>query len=376
MTETQFESPFGSLELFRKPRRAQEKLRAWDAADEYLLYTVAEEFPGMTRPLICNDSFGALSVALHRQQPLNWSDSCIAQQAARENLLTNGLKETAVEFIGSLQVPPAKPELVIIKVPKTLALLEDQLIRLKPMLTDSSRVLIGGMVKSMPSSIWKMVERLIGPTQTSRALKKAKVIHTTPDSSLALPGNPYPTSWLLDGTEFTLINHANVFSREKLDIGARFLIQNLPQTEGDGDIIDLGCGNGVLGILAASQNPQAILHFVDESFMAIASATHNYQQLGRDYTRASFHVSDGLSDFEDECSDLILCNPPFHQQQAVDEGPALELFSQAARVLRAGAELWVVGNRHLGYHKKLKKWFKPVQLIASNKKFVILKATK
>lgn len=376
MTETQFETPTGRFELYRLPRRPQEKLRAWDAADEYLLQTMAENFSAIKSPVICNDSFGALSVALHRQQPLNWSDSYISQQAARENLLTNGVKEDAVEFINSLHVPPVSPELVLIKAPKTLALLEDQLIKLKPLLMDSSRVLIAGMVKSMPSSLWKMVERIIGPTQTSRAVKKAKVIQATSDRSLPLASTPYPTSWALEETTLSLINHANVFAREKLDIGARFLLEHLPQTEGEGDIIDLGCGNGVLGIMAARQNPQATLHFVDESFMAIASATQNYRQLGHDKDQSSFHVSDGLTDFEDECSDLILCNPPFHQQLAVDDGPALDLFRQAERVLRPGAELWVVGNRHLGYHKKLKNWFKPVELIASNKKFVILKATK
>jgi 16S rRNA (guanine1207-N2)-methyltransferase len=376
ISETQFETPFGQFELQRRPRRAQEKLRPWDAADEYLLKTVAEEYSGFNRPLICNDSFGALSVALHRQQPVNWSDSYIAQQAVRDNLLTNKLEAACVEFLGSLSLPPSSPELVLVKVPKTLALLEDQLIRLKPLLTDSSRVLIAGMVKSMPSSVWKMVERVIGPTQTRRAVKKAKIIQVTVDPALGLPVNPYPTSWTLEETSLIFVNHANVFSREKLDIGARFLMENLPQTEGEGDIIDLGCGNGVLGIMAARQNPQAIMHFVDESYMAIASATQNYEQSGLDTGQASFHVSDGLSDFEDACSDLVLCNPPFHQQQAVDDGAALNLFSQAARVLRPGAELWVIGNRHLGYHKKLKKWFKPVELMASNNKFVVLKATK
>ena len=376
MTETHFETPFGHFELYRHPRRPQEKLRAWDAADEYLLQSVALEFAAIKKPLLCNDSFGALSVALHQQQPIHWSDSAIAQQATRDNLHSNGLEEGAVKFLDSLQLPQSQPELVLIKVPKTLALLEHQLIHLRPLLSGASRVLVAGMVKSMPSSLWKMLERIVGPTRTSRAVKKAKVIQLTIDTSLPLPPNPYPTSWTLEDTQLTLINHANVFSREKLDIGTRLLLEHLPQTEGEGDIIDLGCGNGVLGLMAARQNSQAKLHFVDESYMAIASAIHNVQQLGRGKDLASFHVSDGLGDFEDACSDLVLCNPPFHQQQAVDDGPALELFRQAARVLRSGAELWVVGNRHLGYHKKLKQWFKPVELIASNKKFVVLKATK
>lgn len=376
MIEAQLETPFGGYELFRLPRRPEEKLRAWDAADEYLLKTVHDKFSDITKVLICNDSFGALSVALHRQQPLNWSDSFIAQQAARSNLINNGLTEDAVGFIDSMHVPPTPIDMVLIKVPKTLALLEDQLIKLKPLLTESSQVLIAGMVKTMPSSLWKMVERIIGPTNTSLAVKKAKVIQVTVDQDLPLADNPYPTIWGLENSSLTLVNHANVFSREKLDIGARFLLEHLPQTDGEGNIIDLGCGNGVLGLMAARQNLASTVHFIDESFMAIASATENYQQLERATELASFRVSDGLSNFEDESGDLILCNPPFHQGQAVDDGAALDLFSQAQRVLRQGAELWVVGNRHLGYHKKLKKWFKPVETIASNKKFVILKATR
>jgi 16S rRNA (guanine1207-N2)-methyltransferase len=83
-----------------------------------------------------------------------------------------------------------------------------------------------------------------------------------------------------------------------------------------------------------------------------------------------------LTDFEDESCDLVLCNPPFHQQQAVGDAIALSMFEQAARVLRSDAECWVVGNRHLDYHKKLGKWFGGVELAASSAKFVIFKANK
>jgi len=273
-------------------------------------------------------------------------------------------------------VPKQPVNLVLIKVPKTLALFEDQLIRLKPLLTTESCMLVAGMARSMPAAVWKILERIIGPTKTSRAVKKAKLIHVTVDTNLKRPKNPYPVSWKLEGTDYSLINHANVFSREKLDIGSRFLLQNLPETEGSGDIIDLGCGNGVLGLMTASQNNQAVLHFVDESYMAVESARINFQQLNAEPDSASFHVSDGLTGFDDDSSDLILCNPPFHQQQAVGDSIAISMFRDSARVLKSGGELWVIGNRHLAYHKKLQNWFDAVELVASNKKFVILKACK
>jgi 16S rRNA (guanine1207-N2)-methyltransferase len=52
------------------------------------------------------------------------------------------------------------------------------------------------------------------------------------------------------------------------------------------------------------------------------------------------------------------------------------MFMEARRVLVEGGELRIVGNRHLGYHAKLKKLFGNCTTVAANKKFVVLSATK
>ena len=49
-------------------------------------------------------------------------------------------------------------------------------------------------------------------------------------------------------------------------------VEHLPRSDAQRTIVDLGCGNGVIGLVAATRNPQAALAFVDESFMAVASA--------------------------------------------------------------------------------------------------------
>jgi 16S rRNA (guanine1207-N2)-methyltransferase len=231
------------------------------------------------------------------------------------------------------------------------------------------------MVKKMPSSLWQMLERIIGPAETSLARKKARLINVGVDLQLPLPKNPYPKRWRCDEMPFEIINHANVFSRERLDIGTRFLLQHFPGTRGVTEIIDLGCGNGLLGLLAAQQNPEARLHFVDESYMAIASARENFQQFDAALQNAQFHLGDGLTAFDKNSADLVLCNPPFHQSHALGDTVALSMFKGSARVLRDGGALWVVGNRHLGYHAKLRRWFAAVDLVASNRKFVILRCS-
>ncbi len=69
-----------------------------------------------------------------------------------------------------------------------------------------------------------------------------------------------------------MVNHANVFAKEQLDIGARFLLEHLPVVEEGAVVADLGCGNGVLGLALLKQQPEAKVIFTDDSYMAVASA--------------------------------------------------------------------------------------------------------
>ncbi len=373
--ETTLNVPQGQFQLHRLPRRKGEPLRAWDAADEYLLEQLADE--GLPREgarvLILNDGFGALAVALHAHQPVAISDSWLSHEATRFNATANGIG--SVELLDSLAEPEGEFDLVLIKIPKTLALLEDQLIRLRAHINTKTRVIAAGMVKGMPASAWQLLARLIGPTTPSKAQKKARLIFCEPDPSLSIPESPYPSCYELEDSDYTLCNHANLFSRESLDIGSRFLLQHMPATEGPTAIIDLACGNGVLGIVAAGQNPEAKLSFADESFMAIASARENFQRAFPE-REAEFRIGDGLSEFDNDSAELILCNPPFHQQHTVGDRIAQGMFRHSKRVLKKGGELWVVANRHLGYHLSLKKLFGNVEVVASNPKFVILRSVK
>lgn len=368
--------PQGRLTLHRLPRRRREVLRAWDSADEYLLQEIAErvEAGSDIRVLVVNDSFGALAVALAPWAPQVWSDSFLSHRATYENLVANDHDPNGLTFLSSLDQPTGPLNLVLIKVPKTLALLEDQLIRMRPLLSEDTQVLVAGMVKAMPRNVWALLERLLGSTDTTLARKKSKLIRVTPDLSLPVPPSPYPVQYRLEGTNWQIDNHANVFSRDSLDIGTRFFLQHLPTQPKRQEIIDLGCGNGVLGLHAAAQHPDATVHFIDESFMAIGSARGNFERAFGTMRPAEFHVGDGLNGFPRASADLVLCNPPFHQQRTVGDHIAQSMFLQAKEVLRPDGELWVIGNRHLAYHSSLKRHFGYVELVTSNAKFVILRA--
>ena len=74
--------------------------------------------------------------------------------------------------------------------------------------------------------------------------------------------------------------------------------------------------------------------------------------------------------------DVIVCNPPFHQRGALTDAVAWQLFLDARSHLRSGGELWVVGNRHLGYHVKLARLFGRCRQVAAHPKFVVRAATR
>ncbi|WP_313108538.1 23S rRNA (guanine(1835)-N(2))-methyltransferase RlmG [Atlantibacter sp.] len=361
------------LTLERYPPMPEEApLQAWDAADEYLL----QDLPPADGPtLIFNDAFGALTCALAARNPWNISDSFIAQQAARHNLHLNHLEAQAMTFQDSLAPLPAAPALVLIKIPKQLALLEQQLRALRTVVTPQTRIIAGAKARDIHNSTLALFEKILGPTTTSLAWKKARLIHTQVTLP-ALPDAPATLNWTLDGNPWTIHNHANVFSRTGLDIGARFFLQYLPENV-DGEMVDLGCGNGVIGLTLLAQNPQAKVTFVDESFMALASSRLNVEHnLPDALPRSEFVVNNALAGMEPDRFHAVLCNPPFHQQHAITDHIAWQMFNDARRCLKFGGELRVVGNRHLDYYRKLKKIFGNCTTVATGTKFVVLKAVK
>ena len=369
-------SPFAQLDLIRQPEQQDEPLQAFDAADEYLLNHVAEA--GLTlqsRVLVLNDSFGALAASLAQHATvISSTDSYLAAQGLEKNLARNGMAYDAVPLIPASEPLTGPFDWVLIRIPKTLALLEEQLIRLQGQLAPGARVVAAAMVKHLPRSAGDLLETYVGPVQASLAVKKARLLFATPQPREIL-ASPYPTRYSLDQPAIELVNHANVFCREGLDIGTRAFMPWLPKGLGAARVADLGCGNGVLAIASALDNPEAHYTLVDESFMAVQSAAQNWQAALGDRP-VQVQAGDGLAALEPDSLDVVLCNPPFHQQQVVGDFLAWRMFLQARAALVVGGALYIVGNRHLGYHSKLARLFRGVEQVAATPKFVILKARK
>jgi 23S rRNA (guanine1835-N2)-methyltransferase len=363
-------TPFGTdaLDLRRYPVRPDELLQAWDAADELVLEHVAALAPVGKKILIVGDTFGALSVALAHFGVTTYTDSFVGAAGIRANTTANA--RPSARLIDRLSELEGAYDLVLVRVPKNLSFFEDILAELSSHLAPGAKIVAGVMVKHQSAGAFDLTAKYFGETSTSLAKKKARLIFATFSKSAV--ATPYPLHVPMDGFKTPFVNHSNVFSREKLDIGTRFFLENLPQGPFR-TVLDLGCGNGIVGIKAKQLHPEAKVIFTDDSRMAILSAEANFRANFPAET-AEFHWTDGFAEAAAESVDLVLCNPPFHEGNTVGDSIALRMFADAHHALRPDGILRVIGNTHLQYGMVLQRGFGNARKVASNGKFTVLES--
>ncbi|MGF2735243.1 class I SAM-dependent methyltransferase [Marinobacter sp. DUT-1] len=376
MTSAKLQTPDGPLSLAR-PGGGDKSLRAWDAADELLLETATTFL--QDRPhasvLIVDDQFGALSLGLARFAPELVADNAGLAEALVVNARANP-SVTNAPLATCWQDPPAGPfDLVVLRIPRQADYLAWLLRWLNGVLSEQGRVLAGGMIKHLPDRSVDVFAGAVVTEQVLPARKKARVVVCSRGQASL---NEWPGLWkgyaLDNGVRVEAL--PAVFAREKLDIGTRLLLPHVTEAVAalgaDARVLDLACGNGVLGLQALSARPELAVTFTDVSSHAVLSAGHNVSRAFPG-ARASFCHADGIPE-EAGAFDLILLNPPFHEGGVVGDHIALRLFRQAARHLAAGGHLLMVGNRHLGYHRTLRRDFPTLRQLDADPKFVVFQA--
>jgi len=374
MTQTpgpgRMHSPYGAFELYRYPTRADDTLLAWCTADTLVLEDVYRRAVPGSRILVVNDAYGTLCVALKPQAM--WTDSMLAVLALRHNEYANTRAATPV--IWSTEAPTVAADLVVLRVPKQRVYLEYQLSELARLLPTGATVLAAGMDKHLSPNTAALLEHYIGPTERLPGQRKARVFVAVRDRRPVVE-REVNTTYYCAPLDADLDNQPNVFSQDKLDMGTRFLLEHLHLAEPVETAVDLGCGNGVLGLAAVKKGIAKNMVFCDESALAIASARRNATTLFPQQLHTfQFHHGDGLAHYTGAAAQLILCNPPFHHEHLVNEFAGRRLLQQCSQHLAPFGHLLLVANRHLGYLPLLRCKFSTVKKCASNAKFSIFLA--
>ena len=130
-----------------------------------------------------------------------------------------------------------------------------------------------------------------------------------------LPSNIEVFKTKFFGIEFSFKTDNGVFSKEKLDFGTRLLLENLPISDMKGNILDLGCGYGVVSIILS--------RLIDANFDAVDV---NKRALHLMEMNIKLNKVSNINCFESFCYDsidkdkkydYIITNPPIRAGKEV-----------------------------------------------------------
>ena len=132
---------------------------------------------------------------------------------------------------------------------------------------------------------------------------------------------------------------AGVFSRDGVDKGTALLLGALPDLPGN--VLDLGCGWGALGISVAKANPGARVTMCDINRRAVELSEGNARRNG---VAVRVLQSDGFEALAEERFSCILTNPPIRAGKQV----IYDLFQKSAAHLLPGGALYLVIRKQQG----------------------------
>ena len=170
--------------------------------------------------------------------------------------------------------------------------------------------------------------------------------------------------------ELELITDSGVFSKKRVDFGSAFLINSTPHITGE--ILDIGCGYGVIGISLSHLNPSTKVTMLDINERAVDLANRNIQLNHTNNAKAI--QSDGFS-MVDGKFDVIVSNPPIRTGKKV----IYPIFEQSIEYLNTNGSIYLVIQKKQGANSaldKLKSIYGNCEVINKDAGYWILKSIK
>jgi 16S rRNA (guanine1207-N2)-methyltransferase len=145
----------------------------------------------------------------------------------------------------------------------------------------------------------------------------------------------------LRGNSFEFLTASSVFSKKRVDLGTRLLIEAmaLPET---GSVLDVGCGYGAVGIAAATSNPQLRVVMTDVNARAVRLAKQNVEKnkVHNAEVRCGY-LYEPVKDLEFRC---VLSNPPVSAGMQTVKA----IITQAPKVMEHEATFQMVIRSKIG----------------------------
>ena len=170
-------------------------------------------------------------------------------------------------------------------------------------------------------------------------------------------------------TSYRFASRPGVFSYGKFDDGARALIETMEVRAGD-RVLDIGCGVGTNGILAARRSgPSGFTTLADSNLRALALADLNARTLG--VPQFETIASATLRELPSDSFDVVLANPPYYAQLSI-----AQLFIERGRnALKPGGRFFLVTKQPEGVYPWLEKAFGEAEAV-ERRGYVVFRGVK
>ncbi|WIB00671.1 class I SAM-dependent methyltransferase [Curtobacterium sp. MCBA15_012] len=368
-------------DLFRRRPDDAADLIAIDGTDRFILdeaphvHGDALRQPGEVA--VIDDRYGVLTlgaITVHGASDVRVvQDSLVGVRALEANAGTFGRR--GFHHPESFEQAFRDVRLVLLRLSKSNDRLDEVARAVARWAAPDAVLLCGGVSKHMNLSQNDVLRRYFGEVTASRGRGKSRLlIAQDPLRAAATRADttqPWPRSVHVDELGMTIVAHGGVFAGASLDQGTRVLLGVADQAVPTARVaVDLGCGNGVIATVLARRRPRLQVVATDVSRAAVLSTRATAEANGvADRVRVT--RSDAGDELDAGSAQLVLCNPPFHEDTTVSTDAAEAMFRNAATILQAGGELWCVWNSHLRYRPALERAVGPTRQVVRTDKFTV-----
>ncbi|HET91630.1 MAG TPA: methyltransferase domain-containing protein [Chloroflexi bacterium] len=355
---------------------------SWDGLDPgtAALLEVADVRPGdIALDLGCGTGvIGAVASILAPQGRVQLVDCNLAAlDCAEQTAAVNALANVDVRLNdGVMGMPPGSVDLVLSHLPYERAVQEELIRGAAWVLRPGGRFYFVAHKQAGVKGAIVYARELFGRCGVIRQKKGYHVAMTVrpaaPQFSAPAPSDGYVTrSVRLGEVEVQLVGKPGVFAWDRWDDGTAALVRAMEIAPGD-RVLDLGCGTGLVGLMAARQAVEGWVVGVDADVRAVESARRTLEANG--VRNGEVLLSDCGSAVFDRQFDVVITNPPFHQRAGGDDCVARQFVRDAARVLRRGGRLFLVANRFLRCEDLVHAVFGEGGIVSADNRYHVLTA--
>ncbi len=263
---------------------------------------------------------------------------------------------------------------VVLFLPKGKQRLLAQLQLLPGRVFVNSRLLVIGAIDAGIKSAGKKIDAFCDRTGKLDAARHCQawsgVLKDQPKTDLSSLIKLWPLTFSVHTSNIASL--PGVFADGRLDTGSRLLIETfngcqnrLPKIK---QMLDFGCGSGVLSLTIAQLIPDMSIKAVDSDAFALHAAALTFQQ---NKIQGSISATALPADIAGQY-DLIVSNPPFHQGNTQTTQLSQAFIQQLPKLLNRNGQAWIVANQFLNYEAICRACGLKVTREAANNAFKVL----